>query len=84
MPAPSASTPFFPNLNQHLTLLPQLGPNSLVLMGLNPNPDPLRFLGILRNPFRRFKLGVVGFEVCDDFMVNWIEHEIEEAMVEEV
>lgn len=29
MPAPSASTPFFPNLNQQVVLDPQLGPSLL-------------------------------------------------------
>lgn len=79
MPAPSASTPFFPNLNQHLALDPLHGP---ILTGLTE----LSLLLLPRNCELKIKQedgeggGGGGFEVKGRW---WIVHEIEAMTMKE-
>lgn len=72
MPAPSASTPFLPNLNQHVALEPLEGPISEVSLS-NPN-----FFLIPRNPEAKFEEETGEGKVLDlEVMGWWVMHGIE-------
>lgn len=77
MPAPSASTPFLPNLNQHVVLEPLEGPITEESLR-----NPTLFL-IPRNPEPKFEAKTdegkkpLNFEVMD----WWVMHGME-AIVE--
>lgn len=80
MPAPWASTPFLPNLNQHVDLEPLEGPIILEVRLCDPT-----LLRVPRNREAKFEAETWGEEkalLSLEVMGWWVMHEIEAIVVE--